>query len=82
MNSNHGNAELVRHQHRQGLLMQEIDAHPAEQPFVELGMTKCPSDDEIGVLRIEAGEQRLDRGQIASVGPVRDMLGLDPCAPK
>ena len=72
-----GRNRLVGHEHRQGLLTHEIDAHPAEQPFVEPGMTKRAGNDEIGVLRVEARKQRLDRRQIAGVRPVRDMLGLD-----
>ena len=57
--------------------MHEVERHPAEQPLVNPRMSKGAGDDEIGALRVEAGEQGLDRGQIASVGPVRDVLGLD-----
>ena len=40
--------------------MHEIERHPAEQPFVNPRMSKGAGYDEIGVLRVEVGEQRLD----------------------
>ena len=70
-------SRLVRHQDRQGLLMHEVERHPAELPFVKPRMSKRASDDKISVLGVEVGEQGLDRGQIAGVGPVGDVLGLD-----
>ena len=59
------------------MLMHEIHGDPAEQPLVQPRMTKSAGDDEIGVLGVEACEQRLDRRQVSGVGPIRDMLGLD-----
>src|SRR6185312_1227556 len=56
--------QLVRHQHRQGLLMHEVYGHPAEQALVDPRMSEGAGDDEVGVLRVEAGEQGLDRGQV------------------
>jgi hypothetical protein len=50
---------------------------PAEQPLVNHRMSKGAGDDEIGVLRVEGGGQGLDGGQIARVGPIGDLLGLD-----
>ena len=44
--------------------MHEIERHPAEQPFVNPRMSKGAGYDEIGVLRVEVGEQRLNRGQL------------------
>ena len=40
--------------------MHEIERHPAEQPLVNPRMSKGAGYDEIGVLRVEVGEQRLD----------------------
>jgi putative transposase len=70
-------ARSVGHQDRQRLLMHEIHAHPAEQPLVKSRMAESARDDQIGVLGVEARKQRLDRGQIAGIGPVRDVFGLD-----
>ena len=70
----------VRHQDRQGLLAHEIEAHAAEHSLVKPRMTEGAGNDEIGVLGVEAREQRLDRAEVAGVGPVGDMLALTPCA--
>ncbi len=67
----------MRHQHRQRLLAQEVEAHAAEQALVEARVAEGAGHDEIGVLGVEARKQRLDRGQVPGIRPVRDMLGLD-----
>ena len=43
----------------------EVDGHPTEQPLVKPRMAAGTGDDEIGILGVEAGEQRFDRAQVS-----------------
>lgn len=69
----------VGHQHRQAWLANKLAAHAAKQAFEPTRMAICASDDEVGILRIERGEKRLDHCCLARRGPIRS-LRRDPMA--
>ena len=70
---------LVGHQDGHGRLAHQIDADAAEQALEQAGVAEGAGDDEVGVLRVEAGEQGFQRRNVAGVGPVGN-LGDDAVA--
>jgi hypothetical protein len=52
---------LTRHRRRTGLLMHEIEPHPAGQILVKPRLSKGAGDHEIGVQRVEAGPTATER---------------------